>query len=73
MKMIKEDKLQVIKEEHPSKYNLFKKVIDGKASAKQSIKAMCLECVWMDTNAIKNCASTSCPLWHHRPYVPKTK
>ena len=65
------EKLKSIKEEYPTKYNLFKRANEGTASPREAIKVMCLECMWMDTKAIKECTATDCPLWKYRPFANK--
>lgn len=54
----------------------FARAVLGKATRSQAIRAFCQSCFGYCENLqaeIKNCPSTSCPLWHHRPYRQKTK
>lgn len=44
------------------------KAYAGTASPRSAIKAMCLECVGYDRDAIRGCTGYSCPLWTYRPY-----
>ena len=37
-------------------------------SQKTAIKAMCLECVGFDRQAIADCEAWACPLWEKRPF-----
>ena len=57
----------------PSKVNAFRKVYSGNASPRQAIKALCIECCWMDERAIRECTSTACHLWAFRPYQERSK
>lgn len=53
----------------PVKYRQkYLSAVQGKASPRESIRAMCLECMGYDTKEITSCSSDACPLWHHRPY-----
>lgn len=58
--------LQQVQEDFPSKANHFKKAYGG--SLRAAITAKCLECVWGETRAIRECTATSCPLHACRPY-----
>jgi hypothetical protein len=40
----------------------------GKCSPRRAIKALCLECVSFDRQAITDCLCWACPLWHFRPF-----
>jgi len=42
-------------------------------SKTMAIKAMCYECSGAQTNEIKYCSSTKCPLYYLRPYQDKAK
>lgn len=66
-------RLEAVHEDAPSKELLFRRVYDGKASPRLVIKAMCLECCWMDETAIRECEATACPLWNLRPYQIKSR
>lgn len=59
--------LKQISEDSPSKMRVFEKAYSTK-SLRAAITAMCLQCVWMDTRAIRECTDTSCPLWNVRPF-----
>lgn len=52
----------------PSRLQLFRRVYEGKASARQSIKAFCLECLGFDERLIRECTGSACPLYRLRPY-----
>lgn len=58
--------LQQVSEDYPSKLNHFRKAYEG--SLRSAITAKCLECVWGDTAAIRECTATACPLYAQRPY-----
>lgn len=60
--------LEQVSEDAPKRLGVFKAVYEGRASPRQCIKAMCLQCCWMDTKAIRDCTDTACPLWAMRPY-----
>lgn len=57
-----------VQEDGQSKLGIFKAVYSGRASPRQAIKGFCLECVWLDEAAIRECTSTACCLWRFRPY-----
>ena len=62
-------RLRQVEEDAPSQLALFRRVLTHKTgSRRDAIKAFCLECVWMDKKAIRECTATACPLWHFRPY-----
>ncbi len=63
---------QVVKDA-PGKAGLFQRVYGLRASPRQAIKAFCLECVWLDERAIRECAASACPLHSFRPYVRSHK
>ena len=56
--------------EHGSRYlGLFLRVLSPKSrSRREAIKSFCLECVWMDKDAVRHCTATACPLWNFRPF-----
>jgi len=58
--------LQQASEDFPSKSNHFRKAYSG--SLRSAITAKCVECVWGETKAIRECAATACPLWKVRSY-----
>lgn len=63
----KRDKmLQQIAEDGPSCLNVFKKAYSGNRPA--AVKALCLQCCWLDRTAIRECTDTGCPLWEIRPF-----
>ncbi len=51
-----------------TKVGLFKRIYAGTASPRQSIKAMCLECLGFDMDGIRDCTAPECPLYRFRPY-----
>jgi len=61
-------RLQAVSADAPGKLSLFRSVYAGKASPRQCIKAFCLEWVWLDEAAIRECTATACPLHRLRPY-----
>jgi len=65
--------LEQVIEESPSRASLFARCfgIGKKASARQRVKAFCLDCVGLDTVAITECTATSCTLWPIRPFQPR--
>lgn len=58
--------LQQVSEDFPSKLNHFKKSYNG--SLRSAITAKCIECMWGDVRAIRECTTYACPLWEQRPY-----
>lgn len=57
---------------HGNRGNIFRAVYERTAPASKAIKAKCLECVDFDTDAIRECAGYTCPLWAYRPgYNPR--
>ena len=59
--------LKAIAEDHPRDLSFFRAAFEGK-SRTNAIKAKCLECCWLDHQAVRECAATECPLWKFRPY-----
>jgi hypothetical protein len=64
-------RLRQVSEYHPSRLKLFVRVYNGKATLSECIKAFCLECNGWDEGAIRDCASTACPLHRQRPFQKK--
>ena len=62
-------RLQVIRQDFPSKLKLFERVFAGKASPRQVIKSYCCECLNCDTEAIRTCTAPTCPLYLYRPFM----
>lgn len=58
-------RLSAIAQDAPSR---LKRVYCGTASPRECNKVFCLECVWMDEKAIRECTATACPLYRLRPY-----
>ena len=53
----------------PTRYQpLFSRSISGKVSAREAIKAMCLQCMAYKTAEVRLCAVPTCPLYTLRPY-----
>lgn len=61
-------RLTNVQKDKPSKVGIFRRVYARKASPRECIKAFCLECVWLDEAAIRECTATACPLFAYRPY-----
>lgn len=59
--------LEQIDKDKPTKTSFFIKAY-AKKSKSSAIKAKCLECCWLDEDAITNCSAPECPLWSFRPY-----
>ena len=51
----------------PKGRSLFLRVIDGRASKRDAIKCMCLECVGWAWSEVTSCTATACPLHRYRP------
>lgn len=62
----REKMFQQIAEDGPSCLKVFKKAYSGNRPA--AVKALCLECCWLDRAAIRECTATECPLWEIRPF-----
>jgi len=58
--------LQQVSEDFPSKIGHFHRAFGG--VPRSAITAKCIECVWGDTAAIRECPATACPLYAQRPY-----
>ena len=56
-----------------SAQNIYVRAATGQASPRGAIKAMCLDCVGYDRQAVADCTSPACPLFHYRPYQSKAK
>ena len=58
-----------MKRDVPVKYQgTYRKTQTGKASPRQAIKAMCLECVCWQPKEVTDCTDTGCALWRLRPF-----
>ena len=54
---------------YPLKYrNIYERAVSGRASPRNAIKAMCIECFGGTASDIHNCTDTGCPLYPYRPY-----
>ena len=62
--------IEQVGKDGPIALSLFRRVLAGKSPPSQAIKAKCLECVWFDRKAIRECTA-ACPLWAFRPYQPE--
>lgn len=60
-------RLDWLRRNTPSKLATFNRAYSGKSPA-AAIKAQCLDCMSCEVQAIRECASTGCPLWLYRPY-----
>ncbi len=60
--------LSQVSEDAPGKRKAFERAYSGQASPRHAIKAKCLECCWLDEQAIRECSAPDCPLWEYRPY-----
>jgi hypothetical protein len=47
---------------------LYLRVLEGQASPRQAIKAMCMECIGWEAREVALCTSPACPLYLHRPF-----
>lgn len=55
----------------PRMATIYRRALGPRATRSVCIKAFCLSCQgWEDgaVDAVRNCASESCPLWRVRPY-----
>ena len=59
-----------IEEDGPSCVKTFEKAYTGN-SRRLAMRAMCLQCCWLDRQAVAECQSTICPLWKFRPFQNK--
>ena len=59
--------LEQVKRDTPSNLGVFRRAYSSKSKG-AAVKAFCLECLWMDRQAIRSCTVTSCPLWNVRPF-----
>ena len=44
------------------------KAVNGTASHRQAIKALCMECVCWDRAEVAACTAPACPLYKYRPF-----
>jgi len=51
-----------------SRRNGYLRAVNGTASAKQAIKAHCLECVGWVGSEVTHCTARACPLYAYRPF-----
>lgn len=65
-------RLADVSSDGPSKLGVFRRAYSG-VSLRSSVNAFCLECLWLDPGAIRDCDSVACPLWNVRPYQSRTK
>ena len=68
-----EDLQQNVDKHYPSRSNLFKKVLSGKASMRAVIKAKCLDCCTFSLEEVYQCRVFRCPIWKYRPMASKIK
>lgn len=60
-------RLEQVERDGPSCLGVFRKAYASKSKG-AAIKAFCLECLWMDRQAIRACTAPACPLWNVRPF-----
>lgn len=66
----REEMLRQVSEDGPSCLSVFRKAYAGH-SLRAAIDAFCLQCAWLDRDAIRQCRVTACPLWAVRPFTTK--
>ena len=59
--------LEQVGKDAPSCLGVFRRAFASKSKG-AAIKAFCLECLWMDRQAIRACTVADCPLWNVRPF-----
>ena len=59
--------LEQVGTDAPSCLGVFRTAFASKSKA-AAVKAFCLQCAWMDREAIRSCTATACPLWNVRPF-----
>ncbi len=64
--------LRAIQSDAPSRLTVFRRAFEGR-SLRAAVTAKCLECVWLDLKAIRECAATECPLHEVRPFRPRDR
>lgn len=65
-------RLEDVSRDGPSRLAVFRKAYAG-VSLRASVNAFCLECLWLDPGAIRDCGAVACPLWNVRPYQSRRK
>jgi len=60
-----QERLEVVPEHQKS---LYLDATTGRASARQAIKAFCLECVGWKPDDVRSCQGYACPLYLYRPF-----
>ncbi len=63
---------QMINDAPPMYHAATQRAIDGVASPRGAIKAMCLHCMGYVRSAITDCSTRRCPLYRYRPYQAGT-
>ena len=48
--------------------DLYRRVIRGKGTLREAIRAQCLECVCWQRKEVTLCTDNACPLFPYRPY-----
>lgn len=59
--------LDQVRQDGSSCIGVFEKAYRGR-SRSAAIKATCLQCMWLDREAIRECTDTSCPSHSYRPF-----
>ena len=53
----------------PPKYRkAYLRVLEDRASPRQAIKVMCMDCIGWEVKEVANCQSVACPLYCFRPF-----
>ena len=63
--------LEQVKKDTPSNLGVFRRAYSSKSKG-AAVKAFCLECLWMDRQAIRACDVANCPLLE-RQAVPAAR
>ena len=65
-------RLEDVSKDGPSRLAAFRRAYSS-VSLRASVNAFCLECLWLDPGAIRDCGVMACPLWNVRPYQSRSK
>jgi len=71
MERLTERQEQFISDAQPLYQNLVRDALEGTASKRRAIQAMCLSCCNFNRLEVRQCTVITCPLHLYRPYIKR--
>lgn len=69
--MLTERQEQLVQDAPESMQGIFRDALEGTASKRRAIQAMCLSCCNFNRLEVRHCTVITCPLHLYRPYIKR--